>query len=325
MRLLAALLVVALLAPAYAGTRLRKPPKSRGFQTQVGQYTIGPGQDVEVCEYRRLPNTKPIDVARFKLRMPPGAHHFAVWTYGGSITDDSKFEQGPVESVGCVGAAPDEFIPQLLIPTQSPNVGLKFPKGVALQIEAHEQVFLNPHMRNNGTEPVVPDVRFNFYAAKKGSVKHYAEGFTFGNSSAIKIPPGGDQTLTAEWIVPINMTIIMVATHQHRLGTYAKVELVEPDGVTPTLLVESHDWEHPRSVWPQGGLRVEKGRKLRVSCSWHNTDAQEVRFGPETTDEMCYGIGFFYRDTGDTTPVVGSGCIPSKKGLLCPLVPALRN
>jgi len=38
------------------------------------------------------------------VRMPPGAHHFAVWTYGGSITDDSKFKQGPVESIGCAGA-----------------------------------------------------------------------------------------------------------------------------------------------------------------------------------------------------------------------------
>ena len=325
MRILALLLVLALLAPAWAGTRLRKPPKHRGFQTRVGEYTIKPGEDIEMCEYRRLSNTKPIDVARFKLRMPAGAHHFAVWTYGGSITDDSQFAQGPVESVGCVGMAPDEFIPQLLIPTQSPNVGLKFPKGVALQIEPHQQVFLNPHMRNSGTAPVVPDVRFNFYAAKKGSVKHYAEGYTFGNSSAIKIPAGGDQTLSSEWTVPVNITILSVATHQHRLGTYAKVELVEEDGVTRTLLVESYDWEHPRSVWPQGGLRLERGRKLRVTCSWHNTEAREVTFGPETTDEMCYGIGFFYRDEGDTTPVVGSGCIPSKKGLLCPLVAAATD
>jgi hypothetical protein len=323
-RRLAAVLVLAAVLPAYAGTRLAKPPKGRGFQTRVGEYTIGPGEDIEVCEYRRLANTKPIDVVRFKLRMPPGAHHFAVWTYGGSETDDSKFAQGPVESVGCVGSAPDEFIPQLLIPTQSPNVGFRFPKGVALRLEAHQQVFLNPHMRNAGTEPVVPDVRFNLYAAKKGTVKHYAEGFTFGNSSDIKIPAGDDQTLVTEWAAPIDMTILQIATHQHRLGTYAKVELVELDG-TRTLLVESYDWEHPRSVWPQGGLRVAKGRTLRLTCSWHNTEAHEVVFGPETTDEMCYGIGFFYRDAGDTTPVVGSGCIPSKKGLLCPLAPSLRE
>lgn len=325
MRALALLLVLALAVPALAGTRLRKPRPGQGFQTRVGEYTIGPGEDVEVCEYRRLANRRPIDVTRFKLRMPPGAHHFAVWTYGGTLTDDAAFPAGPVESVGCTGIAPDEFVPQLLIPTTTPNASYRFPKGVALRIDAHEQVFLNPHMRNPGSTPVVPDVRFNFYRAKKGTVKHYAEGLTFGNSTDIAIPAGGTQTLTAEWVVPIDITVIHLSTHQHRLGTYANVELVEADGVTRTLLVESHDWEHPDAVWPQGGLRLAKGRRLRVTCSWHNTDDHEVRFGPETTDEMCYGIGFFYRDPGDTTPVVGSGCLPSTRGLLCPGVPAATD
>lgn len=322
---LSVLLVLAVLMPAEGASRLKKPRPGRGFQARVGEYTIGAGQDIEMCEYRRLPNAKAIDVARFRIRMPPGAHHFAVWTYGGKITDDSKFPSGPVENVGCVGVAPDELLPQLMIPTQSPNVDLKFPKGVALRLEPHEQVFLNPHMRNFGTEAVVPDVRINFYAARKGSVKHYAEGLTFGNSTNIKIPAGGEQTLTAEWTTPIAMTLIHLATHQHRLGTYAKAELVEADGVTRTLLVESYDWQHPQSVWPQGGLHLEKGRKLRISCTWHNTDDHEVTFGPETTDEMCFAIGFFYRDEGDTTPVVGSGCIPATKGLLCPLVQAAHD
>jgi hypothetical protein len=102
------LLSLALLVPADAATKLRKPSGHRGFQTRVGRYTIGPGKDVEVCEYRRLANRKPMDVSRFTLRMPPGAHHFALWTYGGSVTDDAKFPRGPVESVGCLGVAPDE-------------------------------------------------------------------------------------------------------------------------------------------------------------------------------------------------------------------------
>jgi hypothetical protein len=323
MRIVALVLALALLSTAHAGTKLRKPPAGKGIQTKVGQYTIDPKADVEMCEYRRLGNAKAMDVARFKLRMPPGAHHFALWAYSGAQADD-QFPDGPVESVGCAGMARDEVIPQLLIPTTSPNVNFKFPKGVALRIEPHQRTFLNPHMRNAGSEAVVPDVRFNFYAARKGTVKHRAEGYTFGNSTSIKIPAGGEQTLTSEWVVPINMTIVHMTTHQHRLGTHAKVDLVEEDG-SRTLLVESFDWEHPRAVFPQGGLRLEKGRKLRLSCTWHNTEAHEVRFGPETTDEMCFAIGFFYRDDGDTTPAVGSGCFPSPTGLLCVGVAAVPN
>jgi hypothetical protein len=324
MRALALLLVVALVVPALAGGKLRKPKAGRGFQTRVGEYTIHPGEDVEVCEYRRLANKKAVDVAAFKLRMPPGAHHFALWTYGGALADDA-FPSGPVESIGCTGFAADEFIPQLLIPTTTPNAEYRFPKGIALRIEAHQAVFLNPHMRNSGAEAVVPDVRFNFYKAKKGSVKHYAEGLTFGNSTDIAIPAHGTQTLTSDWVVPIDLTLIHLSTHQHRLGTRATVELFEQDGVTRTVLVDSFDWEHPDAVWPQGGLRLEKGRTLRLTCTWDNTEPHEVRFGPETTDEMCYGIGFVHRDPGDTTPVVGSGCLPSAKGLLCPGVPAVAQ
>jgi Copper type II ascorbate-dependent monooxygenase, C-terminal domain len=314
-------LVLALATVADAG-RLRKP--KRGFQMRAGEVAIQPGQDVEFCEYRRLPIRKAMDVAGFTLQMPSGAHHFAMWAYGGQIEDDSRFPQGPAESVGCVGFAPDEPFPQLMIPTTSPNTRLRFPPGVALRLEPHQQVLLNFHMKNLDGETITPDIRFNFKKAKKGSVRHHAEGLTFGTIDGISIPAGGDQTLTAEWTTPINLTLVNLTTHQHRLGTYANIELVTTDGGRE-MLVETFDWEHPSSVWPTGGIRLEKGRKVRVTCSWRNTDARTVRFGPETTDEMCFAIGFFYRDPGDTTPVAGSGCLPSRQGLLCPLAPVVHD
>ena len=74
-----------------------------------------------MCEYRRLPNRKAVDIQGFDLRMPEGAHHFVVWAYGGDTQDDSRFPQGPVESVGCTGVLSDELAPQVLIPIQNPN------------------------------------------------------------------------------------------------------------------------------------------------------------------------------------------------------------
>ena len=40
---------------------------------------------------------------------------------------------------------------------------------------------------------------------------------------------------------------------------------------------------------------------------------------------MCFILGFYYRDDGDTEPVVGGGCLSSKDGLLCPLAPAVTT
>src|SRR5262249_15968829 len=77
--------VLALVGSARAVPYLRKPARGHGFQTQIDPYTVGPGQDLEVCEYRRLANEKTAYVSGFKLRMPLGAHHFALWRYGGKI------------------------------------------------------------------------------------------------------------------------------------------------------------------------------------------------------------------------------------------------
>ena len=324
MRVLLLVLCLALAhaSAGHAGLRLRKPV--HGFQMKVSDFTVHAGEDLEVCEYRRLPNKKPIDVTGFKVRMPEGAHHFLVWSYGGNLQDDARFPKGPVERVGCTGLAPDEIIPQVLIPIQTPNARFRFPKGIGLRLEAHKQVWLNPHLKNVTPDALTPDIRFNFYRAKKGEVKHYAEGLIAGNAANINIPAGGEQTLTAEWTAPVNLNVVQLATHQHRLGTYANIELVTPDG-TPQKIYENEEWQHPHSYWPDPPIRLAKGGKMRITCTWRNTDTHAVRFGPETTDEMCFILGFYYRDDGDVEPVHSTQCIPAKQGLLCIGAPAITQ
>jgi hypothetical protein len=303
-----------------ADAKLRKP--KRGIQLRPAPYTVGPGEDREWCEYRRVPGTKPIDVTGFKVKMPKGAHHFVVWGYGGTEQDDSKFPAGPVESVGCIGLGPGELTPRVIIPLQSPNARFKMPKGIALRLNPGEQIWLNPHLKNESSEAVTPEIRANFYAAKPGSIKHYAEGLIAGNMADINILPGGEQTITAEWTTPIDLNIIYLATHQHRLGTYANIELVENG--TPRKIYENYRWEHPRNYWPREPLRLAKGEKIRITCTWQNTDAVPVKFGPNTTDEMCFILGFYYRDEGDTERPGFGQCIPSASGLLCPLAPRVQ-
>ncbi len=308
-----------------AGAKIHLKKPKNGFQMRVGAYSVAPGQDLEVCEYRRLPNKKAMDVSGFELRMPEGAHHFVVWAYGGKLHDDSDFPRGVVPSVACSGLAPDEIIPQILIPIQTPNARFSFPKGIALAIEPREQVWLNPHMKNRSAEPITPDIRFNFYAAKKGTVRHHAQGLIVGNITDIHIPAGGDKTITAEWTSPLDLTLIHLATHQHRLGTYANIEIVAPDGVTRDKVYENDDWQHPHPFWPTPPIRLVKGQKMRITCTWHNTDDHEVDFGVKTTDEMCFILGFYYRDGDATTPVADHQCTSARKGLLCPFAPAVAN
>lgn len=191
------------------------------------------------------PIEKPMDVTGFELRMPAGAHHFVIWAYGGKLQNDDAFPKGVVPSVACSGLAPDDLIPQVLIPIQTPDAAFSFPDGIALALDPREQVWLNAHMKNGTASPVKADVRFNFYRAKKGTVKHHAQGLIVGNSTAIHIPARGDQTISAGWTAPIDLTLVEIATHQHRLGMYGNIEIVAPDGKTRSMVYENHDWQHP--------------------------------------------------------------------------------
>ena len=313
---------------AWAGAPTLKKPK-RGFQMHTRPWVVGPGEDEEWCEYRRLPNRQPMEVQGFELRMPPGAHHFVLWAYNGNVTDDSQFPSKPVEVVGCTGLGPgDVFMPVNLFGMQTPNGRVRFPDGIAVRVKPRQQVWLNPHLKNFGTDDLRAQVVFNITPAPKGSVRHHAESFVVGNMGAIDVPAGGSQTLVSEWTAPADLNLIQVSSHQHRFGTYVSAALEQPDGSFQQIF-ENESWEHPRELWthleapwkdqsPQV-IRMSAGQKMRFTCKWQNADTKRSRFGAETTDEMCFVTGYFYRDDESSSPITGAGCITVNEGLMCPL------
>src|SRR5262245_9381145 len=310
---------------------LKKP--HRGFQMETSEFTIAPGADREWCEYRRLPNAKAMDVQEFELRMPAGAHHFVVWRYDGNDGNDADFPTKPVQVPGCVGVGPgDQLLLVNLFGMQTPNGHVRLPKGVAVRLRPHQQVWLNPHMKNFGTTDMDAVVVFNMKPARKGTVRHRAETFAIGNNGAIKIPAGGEQTIVGEWTAPTDLNIIQLSSHQHRFGTLVTAEVEQDDG-SFTEVLRSESWEHPAEVWMHESLpwrdqkpavlRLAQGQRLRWTCRWHNADDHRVHFGVKTTDEMCFVTGYYYRDKGNTGPIAGPGCLPSDEGLTCPFAKTL--
>jgi len=313
----ATLIVLAATLPAVARVHLRRP--ARGYPIKMGAFTIPPAGEREVCEYRVLPNAKPMDVQAYQLDMTPGAHHFVLWAYLGKDRNADDFPKTIVDSPGCVGVGPrDSFFSNAnLFGIQTPHVKIRFPRGVAVRLAAHQQVFLNAHLRNpSATDPLVPEVVFNLIPARKGTVKHHAQALVVGNMAGINVPPHGAQSLVSEWHAPIDLNVIQLSTHQHKRGTHAAIDLIDAAGNDKGRVFESDDWQHPGEYWANPAIRVAKGDGFRLLCEWANADDYPVRFGVTTNDEMCFLIGYFYPDD-ESQPIPQAGCLPQGEGLLC--------
>src|SRR5437867_10129439 len=195
----AVLLTVLAILTAAAGAdaaRVRLPRPKRGFQMRMGKFTIPAASEREVCEFRTLPNRKPIDVQEFEFLMTPGSHHFALWAYLGQDRNPKDFPHTIVDAPGCIGVGPqDTFNRALLGGAGSPHAITRFPPGIALRLATHTPVILNSHYINGSpTEPLTPAIVFNVTRARPGTVRHHAEQMTLGDF-AIHIPANGTASL----------------------------------------------------------------------------------------------------------------------------------
>jgi len=314
---IASLAVVMMLgAPASASrVHLHRPP--RGFQMRMGKFTVPPAHEREVCEYRTFPNEKPMDVQQFEFKMNAGTHHFALWAYFGGDRNAADFPKGIAEAPGCIGLGPrDSYQRALLGGAPNTHELTRFPPGIALRLDPHQPVFLNSHYINASlTTPLTPDIVFNVVPARKGTVLHHAENMTIG-AYDIHIPPLSTASTTADWVVPFDLNVIQLSSHQHKRGTRVRINLAA-GGQDMGQIFENDDWDHPYEYWTVTPLRLKQGDVFRFTCDWKNNDDHPVTFGVTTDDEMCFMTGYYYRDDESSPPPQVPSCFLQDRGLLC--------
>ncbi len=283
---------------------------------RMGKFTIPPASEREVCQFRTMPNRKEFDAQSFEFAMTPGSHHFALWAYDGDHTE-ADFPRAIVDSTACIGLGPtDSFNKALLGGAQSPRVTTRFPPGIAVRLQPHQPVFLNSHYINGSlTQPLTPSVVFNVTRARPGSVRHHAEQMTIG-AFQIDIPPHGTASATAEWIVPFDLNVIQLSSHQHKRGIRFTIDRMAA-GQDVGQMYENDDWHHPNEYWPTTPIRVPAGDGFRFTCEWKNDDDYPVHFGVTTNDEMCFMVGYYYRDDESVPPPPAPNCLHETGGLLC--------
>ncbi len=97
----------------------------------------------------------------------------------------------------------------------------------------------------------------------------------------------------------VPFTIHAAALHMHKLGRSAQLTLIRSDGTQECVLsIRDWDFDWQRNFRLMEPLTFNPGDRLRVTCEWDNTEAnqpdgrpvRDVNWGDGTYDEMCLGI-----------------------------------
>jgi cytochrome c551/c552 len=125
-----------------------------------------------------------------------------------------------------------------------------------------------------------------------------ADILAFGTFS-LNIPPQSSADITCDLTVPSffpTLSGIAGMPHMHKLGTAISTTLHPKGGGAAVDLGTAEPWNFESQVWTTLGpdAIVKPGDKITTRCAWDNPTTQTVKFGEETSDEMCFGFMMYY-------------------------------
>ncbi len=210
---------------------------------------------------------------------PPGGH--------------AALDKGP----GYVAGMGIGFLPEASIGGWAPGQLPRFvPEGSGIFLPKGADVVMQMHYHRNGRAEK-DRTSIGLYFAKKPVTHRYQGGVTMAWFN--KIPAGQERfqikgTATAS----ADFELHSVMPHMHMLGKEIKVTLVTPDGGKQTLLaIKEWDYNWQETYVLKQPLTVKAGTRFEIEAVYNNSASnpnnpsdppRNVRFGEQTTDEMCF-------------------------------------
>lgn len=254
--------------------------------TVSASYTISPGREAYEC-FRstiHLQGTEYVDA--FVPAEVNGTHHVVLFVTANPTEPDGTGSC----SGGFTGLGQT-----LLYAAGSGASAFRFPDGVGFAIQDGDQFILQVHEFNAGTSIISGTTRLEVDFLPPGAAVTVAQvvlagavGFTIpanATSYAVqgqcsKMPPGAN--------------VFAALPHMHQIGSSITASLSGSTANQTLFDVGSWTWTEqpnfdfsPPLVTPDGGVE-------QVTCVYDNPYGHSVSYGPNSTDEMCYAITFFY-------------------------------
>jgi hypothetical protein len=182
---------------------------------------------------------------------------------------------------------------------------LPLPDGVGYFLPKGADVVLQIHYHKDGKpETDRPRIGITF---SRGPVDKRYRSYPLAYR-AIDIPAGeSDYTVKRTFPPsPANITLLSVTPHMHLLGQRIRVTVVLPDGTFHTLVdVPKWDFNWQTIYRFRTPIQVPKGSRITLEAGYDNSannprnpssPPKRVRWGEQTTDEMCFAFLGYTRD-----------------------------
>ncbi|HKP59302.1 MAG TPA: hypothetical protein VJV78_21410 [Polyangiales bacterium] len=250
-----------------------------GWQRLIeADWELAPGSEGYRCVRRTL--SQDVFVTAFSPLLPGGTHHTVLVVASHPDAPDGV----TVCSVGTNGE-------RRLQGAGAGTPSASLPEGVAMKIGKGEQLLMNLHLFNPGDQPLrgTSGMRVNTVAAP--DVKFQAEVVLAG-PLGLSIPRGhvvqrGSCTFGSD------VTVFSVGPHMHQLGVHAKLTAHSSIDGERVLHDAAYDFTH-QLVYQVEPIKLAKGDKIDIECTYENTTDRTVTWGDSTLDEMCFaGVGLY--------------------------------
>lgn len=251
-----------------------------------------------------------VSAVDFRPGNPKVVHHIlAAFDVTGQARKKDEADPGPgYKAFGGFGIFPSGGLSGWA-PGKRPQA---LPEGVGRYLPAAADVLLQIHYHKSG-KAESDATSIGLYFARGPIDKQVRGGAVFPprptlfSRPSLRIPAGDDNyVVTGTWTVAYDAHLTAVAPHMHWIGKDFLLTAVRPDG-SKTTLIRIDDWSFN---W-QGTydlvapVAVPAGTKIEMLAHFDNSarnadnpnqPPRDMRWGEQTTDEMCIGFLQLTRD-----------------------------
>jgi hypothetical protein len=164
-------------------------PKDYNDKTEVGRYLLQPGEEKTECVFTPGSNTKTAYIMEYHSRLRPGSHHLL------NYVQPTANGAAPRTSIGPEPCNQNQNFRMLFGATSAVmDVARASPgaenEGVAVQLDAKQQVVLQLHVINASSAPILREAWANFRYADPRTVTELADPIQFTAGVVSNIPVG---------------------------------------------------------------------------------------------------------------------------------------